>query len=97
MLELMDPNVVRQLLQGHKDIITPEIKSEEALYRKLHCPVCGRSGCEKRIRIPKPGDGFEIDGILFDGDAYCKHCGTVFDPYTRVVSSSEASIIHGPT
>jgi hypothetical protein len=93
MIEFMDPDIVRQLITGHPDIITPEVKAEEARYKHLRCPVCGKSGCEKRIRVPKPGDGLDVGAILFDGNAYCKTCGTLFDPYTQVVQSSEASLI----
>jgi len=106
MLKTMDPNVIRQLLDDTEDILTPEIKAEEALYRNTQCPVCGQGECEKRIRAPKIVTGEDGEpvvasspfgsGLLPDGYAHCIHCETDFNPYTGMIFQTEASMIRAP-
>lgn len=102
----MDPELVRQLLEDSEDILTPEVKAEEALYRNTHCPVCGQGECEKRIRAPKvvvDENGEPIvasspfgTGLLPDGYAHCIHCDTDFNPYTGMIFHTKASMIRAP-
>lgn len=106
MLKTMDPELVHQLLNESEDILTPEIKAEEALYRNTQCPMCGQGECEKRIRTPRviPNeDGEPIivsspfgSGLLPDGYAHCIHCDTDFNPHTGMVFKTEASMIAAP-
>ena len=106
MLKVMDPEHVRQLLDGAVDVLTPGIKAEEALYRNTQCPVCGQSGCEKKIRAPKvvineSGEPVVASspfgsGMLPDGYAHCIHCDTDFNPYTGMIFKTEASMIREP-
>ena len=106
MLKTMDPDRVRELIAGQTDILSAAVKAEEALYRHTKCPMCGESGCEKKIRPPKviiDDDGntevlsspFTGD-ILPDGYAHCIHCDTDFNPYTGMIFTTAASMIHGP-
>jgi len=106
MLKTMDPAVIRKMLEGHEDILTPEAKAEEAFYRNTQCPMCGARDCQKKIYptkaivddegnvevIESPFNG----GILPDGYAHCIHCDTDFNPHTGMIFSTEASMIHGP-
>ena len=105
-LKFMDQQLIRQLLQNEEDIITPEIKAEEALYRNTRCPLCGQGGCEKRLRAPKivlnenkepvvVSSPFGM-GMLPEGYAHCIHCGTDFNPHTGLVFKTDASMIHAP-
>jgi len=105
-VKFMDPELIRQALQGEEDILTPEIKAEETLYRNTRCPVCGQSGCEKRLRAPtivldenrEPvvvASPFGM-GPLPDGYAHCIHCSTDFNPYTGMIFRTEASMIRAP-
>ena len=106
MFKPMDPDQVRKLLEGHDDIIGPDAKAEEALYRHTSCPMCGGGDCEKRIRDAKivtDEEGQPVvaqspfgSGILPEGYAHCINCGTDFNPYTGMIFTTEASIIHGP-
>src|SRR3990172_2173463 len=103
-LKFMDPELIRQLLQGEEDILTPEIKVEGALYRNTCCPLCGQGGCEKRVRTPKIilGDNGEPVvatspfgmGPLPEGYAHCIHCSTDFNPHTGMIFKTAASMIH---
>jgi hypothetical protein len=106
MLKPMDPNLTRQLLEQHQDVLSAEIKAEEALYRNTQCPMCGSGECQKKIRAPKIGmdeDGLPTivvspfgSGPLPDGYAHCLNCGTDFNPHTGMVFRTEASMISGP-
>ena len=105
-MKAMDPDRIRELLAGQEDILTPEIKVEEALYRNTQCPMCSQGDCEKRIYRPKVSideEGQPVveqspfsSGLLPEGYAHCIHCGTDFNPYTRVIFRTDASMIHGP-
>lgn len=105
-MKAMDPQVIRQMLQGHEDILTPEIKTEEAFYRNTRCPMCAQGDCEKRMYEPKismDAEGQPVvdqspfaSGLLPEGYAHCIHCDTDFNPYTGVIFSTGASMIPGP-
>lgn len=102
----MDPNLVRKLLEGHKDILADEVKVDEAFYRNTRCPMCGQGDCQKKIyptKVAVDDDGnTEIisspfnGGILPDGYAHCIHCDTDFNPHTGMIYRTEASMIHEP-
>ena len=101
----MDPNLIRELLEGQEDIITPEVEAEAALYRNTTCPMCGSGECQKRIKAPRVVLGEDgapelvsspfSSGVLPEGYAHCIHCGTNFNPYTGMIYGTEASMIHG--
>lgn len=105
-LKPMDPKLIRKLLENQRDILTTEVKAEEALYRHTQCPICGSTGCEKRIQPPKivlNSDGTPMvlrspfgSGPLPEGHAHCLNCGTNFNPHTGMIFQTEASMIHGP-
>ena len=105
-MKTMDPKLIRELLANQTDILTPEVKAEEAFYRHTRCPLCNEGGCEKKLYQPKvtlDENGEPVvdtsmfsSGILPEGYAHCIHCGTDFNPYTGVIFSTEASMIHGP-
>src|SRR5687767_3172059 len=109
MFRPMDPMMIRELLKGQPDVLTPEVKAEEQLYRNLSCPMCGQSdGCEKRIRPPKIVSGpngepviasspFSSGRLLPQGYAHCIHCGTDFDPRSGVIYRTEATILAPPS
>lgn len=105
MLKPMDPTLLCQLVQGQPDVLTKEAEADAKFYRDLRCPLCSKGGCTKKLEAPliKEGpDGTVLlrtpfgDGMLPEGYASCNHCGTEFDPYTKVVRSTEASIISSP-
>jgi hypothetical protein len=100
----MDPDIIRDLLEGQPDALSDEVRREEELFRGLTCPMCYEAGCEKRLKAPRiiMGDGgepvietspFTSDRALPHGYAHCIHCGTDFDPRSGVIMSTEASNI----
>lgn len=90
----MDPELVRSLLEGHKDILTAAAAQEETLFRQASCPNCGQQGCHKRVDPPRlvagPSGEPEVlsmpfgSGPLVRAYAYCPSCGTEFDPHTGI-------------
>ena len=36
----LDPELVRKMIEGYEDALTPEAKGLEALYRQFSCPRC---------------------------------------------------------
>ena len=100
----MDQDLIRELLEGQPDILSPEIEAEAELFKNLTCPMCYQGSCEKRIMAPRivPGsDGAPvvtvssfIDGkSLPQGYAHCIHCGTDFNPRSGIIMKTEASMI----
>ena len=100
----MDPDKVRELLEGHDDVLAQETKEEEELYKNLKCPMCYEGGCEKRITpsrvVPGPNgepvvavSPFVSGKNLPQGYAHCIHCGTDFDPRSGIIRQTEASQI----
>ena len=105
MFKPMDQDLARKLISEHDDVLTAEAKAEETLYRHTQCPLCGQSGCEKRVRRPQvvvTENGPEVvaspfgDDMLPEGYAHCVHCDTDFNPRTGMIFKTEASMIHAP-
>jgi hypothetical protein len=106
MLKTMDPDLIRQMLEGHTDVLTGAAEAEEALYRNTCCPVCGEGECQKVLREAKvvtDEDGRpEVvqspfgSGPLPEGYAHCIHCDTDFNPRTGMIFNTAASMIHAP-
>jgi hypothetical protein len=79
----LDPDVVLKLLEGQQDLLTPELKKEEALFRNTSCPTCGARGLEAVINEKRPFN----PGVPLPNRFLRCICGTDFDPYTRLVLS----------
>lgn len=79
----MDPEVIRQLLQGHEDVLTSEVKKEETFFAHSTCPVCGGSKFSTHVNSTRP---FTEGALLPNKLLYCMSCNTEFDPYTRFVT-----------
>jgi hypothetical protein len=105
MFKPMDPTLLCQLVQDQPDVLAEAIKADDAFYHNLSCPVCSSQGASKRFEAPKvleTEDGTVMlrtpfgNGMLPTGYAKCDSCGTEFDPYTRVIRNTEASLIASP-
>ncbi len=82
----MDPDEVWKQLEGHKNIVSEEVKKLEDYFSKLSCTRCGGS-CRPAL---KNDSLFAENGILPDYLAECNDCGAVFTPYTKIE-------VRGPT
>lgn len=103
MFTTMDLDIIRALIEGQPDVLAEELKAESEFYKHVTCPMCHTVGsCEKRLRPPKvviEEDGtpevvsspFSSGLALPQGYARCVHCSTDFDPYSGVISKTEAS------
>jgi hypothetical protein len=106
MLKVMDPDIVRSLLEGQPDILTAEAKKEAELYQNANCPMCYEKGAEKRMIASKIISGpngpvvvvspFSNGSLLPQGYAHCIHCNTDFNPRSGVIIKTEASMIAFP-
>ena len=100
----MDPELVRNLIEGEEDLITQAVDIENEFYKHVRCTMCGQGECERKMRPPKVvmgKDGPVVtspfgDGILPESFAHCIHCGTDFNPFTGMIFKTEASMIHAP-
>lgn len=85
----MDPNVVRALLDGHKDTLSAEAEEDDRYLSRLVCAQCGEGEMQREIRIDQP---FVAGRALVQWDARCPHCGCVFDPHTFLIKKAGAFV-----
>lgn len=77
----MDPQKVRELLEGHENIIAPEVEKHQKYFESLKCDYCGG----KCMAIVLDGaNPFKEGAILPDYQAECVDCGAHFTPYTGI-------------
>jgi hypothetical protein len=99
-LRTLDPDIVRKLIDGVEDVITPAAESEAELYKSARCPRCFQSGyCVKRVDPPKvvmTRSGPELvqspfvpNKLLTEGYAKCTNCETEFCPRTGIIRHVE--------
>lgn len=79
----LDPDVVLKLLEGQQDLLTPELKKEEAFFRNTSCPTCGERGLEAVLNEKRPFS----PGVPLPNKFLRCRCGTEFEPYTRLILS----------
>jgi len=78
----LDPETIRKLLEGQEDVLTPQIRKEQAYFRALPCPVCRNQATTSLIDGARP---FSPGAILPNRVLVCTRCETEFDPYTGLV------------
>lgn len=78
----LDPEVVRKALEGQQDLLAPEVKKEEALFRNSQCPCCGAFEHEAVLNVRRP---FTPGVPLPNRVLRCSRCHSEFDPYTRLI------------
>lgn len=77
----MDPDKIRELLEGQENIISPEVEKHEEYFSQLECLYCGGS-CRPTLL---PGQKiFEDNSLLPNYSAECNDCGCQFSPYTKI-------------
>ncbi len=76
----MDPEDVRKALEGHTNILEPEVKAHEAYFASLECLHC-KGDC---FPFVDPRKLFNKEGILPRYLAECSLCGHQFEPYTKI-------------
>lgn len=80
----MDPDLIRELLKGHENVIAPAVEKEQALLRNLSCPNCD-GNTEAQTNPKRP---FVKGKILVNKIMVCLMCKAEFDPETRVISKT---------
>lgn len=76
----MDQDVVRKLLEGHTNILKPEVEAHENYFRSLECVYC-KGDCHPFIDSSKL---FNNESMLPRYLAECNLCGHQFEPYTKI-------------
>lgn len=80
----MDPDVIRKILEGQKDILTPLAEQREARYRRLTCPCCQSNDLKPVARTNSDGE-IVVDGIIPHHRFECRVCDCYWDPETDLV------------
>ena len=76
----MDPDEVRKALEGHENVLAPEVEAHKKFFSKFQCTYCGGGVHE----ILDPNNLFTAEGLLPKYLAECNDCGAQFEPYTRI-------------
>lgn len=80
-LHEMDPELVRKLLEGHADVISPAVAQEQADLVGFDCPFC-HSPTTARVNPKRP---FSNGKILPNKVLICLKCGAEIDPNSRLI------------
>jgi len=78
----LDPEVIWKALEGQEDLLAPEVKKEQALFRNTACPSCGAYELEQVLNAKRP---FTPGLPLPNKTLRCMRCQTEFDPYSRLI------------
>lgn len=76
----MDQNEVLKLLEGHVNILKPEVELHDRYFKSLSCPYC-KGDCHAFI---SPEKLFAEGSILPRYLSECNLCGHQFEPYTKI-------------
>ncbi len=77
----MDPELVRGLIEGYEDELTPASRAQDAFYRQFSCPRCK---C-KLVKEVDSRTAFTGGGLVPKALLRCPNCRYLIEPYTRVV------------
>lgn len=75
-------------LEGQQDLLSGEVKKEEAVFRNTPCPECRGFQHSPFIFSTRP---FSPLSALPKKHLRCLDCGCEFDPETRLVTKASAS------
>ena len=76
----MDPADVRAALEGHVNVIAPEVEAHKKFFSSFQCTYCGGGVHE----IIDPNRLFTSESIIPKYLAQCNDCEAQFEPYTRI-------------
>ena len=83
----LDPELIRKALEGHVDILTPEIKKEEAFLRNVSCPMCQGRELNSYVDASHP---FSEGKILPNKLMWCTKCEIEFNPYSLFITKASS-------
>ncbi len=76
----MKPEIIRQIVKGHKDVVTPAVAEARNFIRRMSCPSCGG----EVIEVVNSKTPFTEGNIVPNFLAECISCKVQFEPYTRI-------------
>lgn len=80
----MDPDVIRQLIEGQENVIAPAVAREQGFLQGVACPSCG-GPTDVRLDVKRP---FVQGSILPNKILVCSLCGTELDPRSGIILRS---------
>ncbi len=83
----MDPEVVRKLLEGHTDVLTPEAQKEQSIFRNSPCPLCKSYASNSQINPQRP---WTPGSVLPNKILVCLQCNAEWDPFTGLILKTSA-------
>lgn len=80
--EPLHPDVIRKLLEGQEDVLSPLAEKENVLFKNSRCPGCGAYEHERSVDARRP---FTPGSPLANKILRCLSCRAEFDPTTGQV------------
>ena len=81
-IEELDPEIARQLLEGHKDEITGLSREREQFYQDQICPTCYGAFF---IKVDNPPTRFSPNDPLPRYLLKCTACNCLFNPHSGII------------
>lgn len=81
-LKESDPQIILELLENERDIITEKAQQREQFYQSQTCPRCGGEALTKIGNIKTL---FRRNDPLPRYQLHCEGCECQFDPYSGII------------
>lgn len=88
-LKELSTETIRALLEGQEDLLSGEVRKEEAVFRNTPCPECRGFQHSPFILSTRP---FSPMSPLPKKHLRCLGCGCEFDPETRLVTKASVPL-----
>lgn len=85
----LSPELIKKALEGHVDILTPEVKKEEAFLRNVSCPLCQGRDLNSFV---DPAHPFSDGKLLANKLMSCEKCNIEFNPYTMLITKVKSEL-----
>lgn len=79
----MDQELVRKLLEGQENVISPAVLKEQTMLSGAVCPACSGDSTQAMVNAKRP---FTKGKVLSNKILKCLTCQSEFDPQTGIIS-----------
>lgn len=91
MFKEMDQEELKAIVAEHKDILTPLVEADQAIYNDASCPRCGGKTFPendlRHLRVSEDGSEVFVAGNRPIPKKLCRctDCGSLMDPFSGIL------------